>query len=361
MKSKILLFITLTLVLLPIADLNAQTEVRRYYANDDNNYGIVYDLPKTLLEVSLTIEESKYTPGYLVDYAPLYLGREASKNATTDYKILSASVRDVGIPDTTKRFLVIFDKNTVAPFVSLTDFGIIANINGRDSICSNEKIKDTYTPWTKLDKELPAMPQTYQLATTKAKQASIVAEYLSHIKQSIMDIVTGDVEQMPKDGESMKIVMNRLNLEEARAKRLFLGDTIYREQNVRVYIEPTADDINNRTVVRFSPIYGIVSDIDLSGEPIKLDVKVLDKAPEMTKEQERRFRRKLDGIAYNIPARADVTLRYGDSILCNTTLPITQGGSMQILGEEMFNVKNKKPIEVYFDINSGAIAKITQQ
>lgn len=338
----------------------SQTKVSKYYANKENNYGVVYTLPKSLIQVSLTIKETKYTPGVFAEYSKIYTDRTAATHEYTDYEMISSNVSSVGVIDTAKRFLVAFDKNTVAPFVCLTNKGIIASINS-DMKGFDDTPLPLYSEWSICDKQMPSFPDNYFMATSSTKKAEIAGKYLNFIKQSVLDLLTGDMENAPKDGEGIKLIMNRLNLEAKRTERLFWGDTISRVQNVRIYIEPTSEDINNKTIARFSEVYGLVSDVDLSGEPLKLDVKITDKYPSMNEKETENFFKKLDGIVYNMPATAKVSLRYGEEILYHGDVSITQAGTIQTLREEMFNTKNKKPVQVIFDINSGAINNIKEQ
>lgn len=353
-------FFTLFLLLGVNVGIFSQTKVTKYYANKDNNYGVVYTLPKSLIQVCLSVRETKYTPGIFSEYSKIYTDKYAETKEYNKYDIISSGVSSVGVIDTTKRFLVAFDKNTVAPFVNLTNTGIISSINANETD-KEDSILPFYTEWTKCDKQLPSLPETYFSATDKMKKAEIASKYMSSLKQSVVDLLTGDMENMPKDGEGIKLIMDRLNVEIKRVERLFWGDTISRIQNIRVYIEPTSEDINNRTVLRFSNYYGVVSNIDMSGEPIKLDVKIVDRYPSMEDKEREKFLRKLDGIVYNMPATGKATLRYDGEILCEGDIAITQAGTMQTLREDMFNIKNKKPIQVLFDINSGAIRNIKEQ
>lgn len=338
----------------------SQTKVSKYYANKENNYGVVYTLPKSLIQVSLTIKETKYHPGIFAEYSKIYTDRSASTKEYTNYDIISSSVSSVGVIDTTKRFLVAFDNNTVAPFVNLTNTGIISSINAEEK-GGEDTVLPLYTDWTTTDKQMPSLPENYFMATNNIKKAEIASKYLNFVKQSVVDLLTGDMENSPKDGEGIKLVLNRLNMEAKRTERLFWGDTISRIQNIRIYIEPTTDDINNKTVARFSDVYGLVSDIDLSGEPLKLDVKIIDRYPPMDDKQMEKFVKRLDGIVYNMPATAKASLRYDEKILYEGDIAITQAGTMQTLREEMFNTKNKRPVQVVFDVNSGAIKNIKEQ
>ena len=67
----------------------------------------------------------------------------------------------------------------------------------------------------------------------------------------------------------------------------------------------------------------------------------------------------LDGIAYNVPGQAMVTLTDGKKKLYEGELPITQFGVIEYLAPVLFN-KNST-IKVYFDPNTGGLLKVDRE
>lgn len=340
-----------------ISQILAQTEIRKYYANKENDFGIVYTLPKTLIEISIDIEEEKYIPGAFAEYANIYLGKKVNTKESISYKISSVSTKSIGVIDTTKRYLIVFNKNTIAPFVEITDKGVIASINGSKdrSIESIENTAD-YSDWTKVDSDLPALPDTYPLANSNAQRAFIVNQYHNKIKQTISDIITGDTDNMPKDGESLKIIMSRLEKEAYRCNRLFLGDNIKRVRHLKFYIEPNGSEEESISLLRFSPKYGALALDDLSGEEIIMNLKAINVLNNIFDSEKDK-----DGIVYNMPGEAEITIISNNTTLSKNKLMLSQFGKTETLMSEMFNTKKSNPIEVYFDVNTGAITKIEQK
>lgn len=63
----------------------------------------------------------------------------------------------------------------------------------------------------------------------------------------------------------------------------------------------------------------------------------------------------MDGVAYNLPGKAQVTLMYNNKKLFDDQLPITQFGTVEYLAPVLFN-KNST-IKVLFDTATGGLIK----
>lgn len=339
--------------------LAAQTEVQRHDATAETAYGVVYTLPRTEIQVQATILEKTYQPGIFHAYAEKFTGNKASGNASKHYQILDLRIVELGVPDTTKRYVVTFDKKTVAPFVKLTDKNILHSINSGEGLCKEAVIKEIKLPAAP-DTKLPALPREYALASSPYKQAQVAAEHLYEVRENLMNLVSGGLENMPKDADAMRVALENLKVEERRTLRLFYGDTVQRTFTHTVSITPEAEDITGKLLFRFSEDWGVVGAEDLSGDPVQLDLKVLERAPELS-EKELKKLEKVEGIMYNIPGKGEVKVSLLGKELAKEKISLTQVGGMQSLTKKMFNVKDKKGPSVYFDIKSGAVLNIRQE
>lgn len=338
--------------------LRLSAQVQRYNATEDNDYGIVYTLPRTEYIVKATIQQESFRPGPLAPWSEKYLGKTSRLEAKNKYTLLSLSVETIGVADTTKRYLIAFDKKTIAPFVKLMPNGVLYSINGDAPL--KEVVQAPLPSYAEVDRSLPSFPREYSLATTDSKRAEIAATYLYEIREHAMNIVSGEVEQMPKDGESMRLILDKLRSEEQRTLRLFAGDTTYRVIRQDYRIVPEMEDMNGRTLFRLAPQWGIVAPDDLTGEAIQYDLKIVERSPELSpKEQAKRD--KLEGIVYNMPGTAELRIYMGSKELLKARLPITQVGTVQSLGKKMLNIKEAGTTAIYFDPRSGALERVTTE
>lgn len=337
----------------------ATAQIQRYNATAENDYGIIYTLPQTEYIVTTTILHKQFTPGELAPWSAKYLGKEATVQERNQYELLDIRVQTIGVADTTKRYVVSFDKRTVAPFAGLMPNGVLYSINGSAQPASTP---EAFTPpsYPQPDRQMPALPREYSLAVSKSKRAELAATYLYEVREHAMSIVSGSVDQMPKDGESMRLILDKLKTEEQRCLRLFEGDTTYRVQTVSYRIIPEQSDMNGRLLFRLSEQWGIVPDNDLSGEPLTYDLRILERSPELDP-KERAKREKLDGIVYNLPGTAELSLSYKGVNLLRERVSITQVGTIQSLAKKMFNIKEGSTTAVYLDPHSGALLRVTNE
>lgn len=336
----------------------AQTEITRYNATEENGHGIVYSLPKTELLVTAVVLERTCTPGELARWSSKYLGSASNLDTKKHYTIHSIQMQVVGVPDTTKRYLITFDRKTVAPFARLAPGNILYAINGNAEPAPIQA--PVLPPAMVPDRAMPALPVEYSLATTESKRAEIVASYLYEVREHAMNIVSGSVDNIPKDGESMRLILDKLRTEESRALRLFAGDTTQVAHVYRWTIQPEAADMNGRLLFRFSPDYGVVEADDLSGDPVRLDLKITERAPDLNRKEAER-RRRVDGIVYNMPGSAIARITLGDNELLRQRVALTQVGTTQVLAKKMFNLKDGATTAVYLDVNTGALLNVTNE
>lgn len=338
--------------------LEAQTDIQKYYATAENGYGIVYTLPRTEIEVSAIVLERTMTPGELYPWAVKYLGTEPINTARREYELAGVAMRLVGVPDTTRQYLIAFDRRSVAPFVRLAPGNLLYSINGSQEP-SPTPTGLTLPPPVVPDRTMPTLPRDYSLATTAARRAEVAAAYIFDLREHLLGVVSGEAEQMPRDGEAMRLALAHLRTEEARTTRLFLGDTttVARLYTGRIVPE---EGMTGHTVFRFSPEWGIVDADDLSGDPIQLDLSVIERAPALD-DKEQKKRDKMEGFAYNLPGTADIRLRLNGRVLVTERLPLTQLGTIQYLAKRMLNLKEGATTAIYFDPTTGALSRVTNE
>ena len=79
-----------------------------------------------------------------------------------------------------------------------------------------------------------------------------------------MNILTGDADNLPPDGEAMKLVIQQLEEQEKALTNLFTGIRAKEVSDYEVTIVPF-DNLDKEVLFRFSPQLGIVDADDLGG------------------------------------------------------------------------------------------------
>lgn len=357
-REKYLFFL---LMLLTASCATAQ-KTTRVNAIKANNWGVIYSLPKTSFEITLLVKKTTYHKGEFYPYSQRYLGVE---NPITEdlisYTLEDITVINKGIPDKGNSYMVEFRGRTVEPFVYLREDGLIVSINAEpeeeDAVeeLLPEGIKASPNPRRYLSQET-------LMAGSTAKQAELVARQIFDLRRSRSDILSGEAESMPPDGNAYKVVMDEIDAQEKALTELFSGSVETDYFTTSYTIVPDKRDIQEQTIARFSEKLGPLDADNLAGEPIRLTL--IDKTPvvdmQLTERELKRLEDKLsEGVVYNVPGKADLVVEFRNRVLMEKEVDVVQFGSQDVLVKRMFE-NQKQPIRVYFYPELGAIRQIIQ-
>lgn len=362
MKKEVLL----TALLLSGLTSAAQTAVTTYSPGVSTE-GVVYYLPKTAINVNITIEKTSYTPGELCQYANRYL-RISNISRTEDlhYNIKSINLSSEGLPDASKAYHIKFTPKSSAPFVNLSESGVLLSINTENT--TPEKTAPTTPPVNKPHTINPRDFMTEEMLMTgsKAKLAELAAKEIYNIRESRNLLLRGQNENTPKDGEAMRIILDGMQKQEEALLQLFIGTTTTElsTQTYQVIPESNAEKV---VLGRFSRKLGLLHPNDLAGMPIYIDIKgsniVAEPVEEPQPEKKSKFKKdkgnKQEGVVYNVPEKADIKVYTNSETLVETSMPISQFGNTETLSTASFNKKNN--IKVILDSTTGALLKVERQ
>ena len=351
---------SLIVILLAAAALHAQQTVRMN-AIKSNNYGVVYSLPKTSVVVTLKIKKTVYKRGEFYQYSQRYLNIDPITESRTQYSIEDVVIDNVGVANPEQSYMVVFNPKSVAPFVELTEDGLIAAINTDADIIQKTKITLPEADEAPLNARRFLSEEVLAAGST-GKQAELVSRQIFDLRRSKNDILIGEADNMPPDGEAYKIVISQINNQEKALSELFTGSTQSEYFTKQLTIIPENNDIDRLVIGRFSEKLGLVDSDNLAGAPIYLSLKSkIPVANQFMNDKERAaFEKKLaDGVVYNIPAKAQLSLEFNNKTLYNQEIDVVQYGVQDVLTKRMLDNK-KQPIKVLFFPNLGAIKQIIQ-
>jgi hypothetical protein len=346
-----------------LVQMDGMAQTQRMNAVDANNYGVAYSLPKTSFVVSFDIRKTVYKRGDFYLYAQRYLGVE---NPVTEnhevYTLENVRIVNKGIPDKEKSFLVSFRPNTFSPYVYLTEDGLICSINAEPELTAKESFSFPETKENKINARQFFSQETL-MAGSAAKQAELVSKQIFDLRRSRNDILTGEAENMPPDGAAYKLVMEQINEQEKALTEMFSGSESTEYLTKEITVVPDGSDIDNRVVARFSGKLGLVDADNLAGEPIYFSLigktPKAESAPLSDKERERLEKKFSEGIVYNIPVKALLSIKLNNKILKSVETDVVQYGVQDVLVKKMFD-NMKQPIKVLFYPELGAIKQIIQ-
>jgi len=369
----------------------AQTNASSYDVTKvGRHYGVFYNLPQTQLVVKVEAQKRTYVPGKLAAFAETYLHTKASTETSTIWKLNHFSASMIGVADTTKHYFIEMRDKTVAPLLTLDLNQMIIAINKplaasifkeasvlkpenntQDDTTENSLLnpEDYQTEKTvsfdaqasKKGDELPTeyMTQEMMMATSESHLASLIADEIFTIRESRNLITRGQLENMPQDGAAIKLMLNNLSVQEEALSQLFLGTSTVEIKTKTIKILPV--DLTDKVVMRFSKHLGLIDADNLAGNPIVLniqDLKTLNQPIENGTE-EKSSKDKAEGIAYNIPGKAAITISYNGQKILSDELPCTQFGLTDYLAPILF--ERKSTIQVTFDPITGSIINIDKE
>ena len=353
------LLVIATGLLLLGTPLTAQTKVIKKNAVKANDFGITYSLPKTSLVVDAEVTKVTCKVGPYYQYAEKYLG---VKDVVTEDKIYfelgKINLINRGLPDPDHTYIIEFKQGTVAPYAYLTEEGLLCSINAPYTPAESElEATKRQRPKEKVV-DASVFSEELLMAGSTARQAEVAAKQIYRIRESRLNILTGEADNLPPDGDAMKLVIQQLEEQEAALTNLFTGVLTKETEHYEVSIIPE-EDLEKEIIFRFSKRLGIVDADDLGGEPIYMDLKAIEKAPVLEPKEAEKKEKSLKGIVYNIPGKASVEIRMSGRNLFKGEAQITQFGTREGLAPVMFEDK-KAPVKVWFYPETGAIKQIIQ-
>jgi len=348
----------------------AQTEVTQG-VTFGKKFGVTYMLPQTEIKIEAEATRQHYEPGQFSKYAERYLRlRDVKQEAETSWTLDEVKVNIVGVPDPSNIYFVEMKDRTTAPLMELTADGIVRSIN---LPFTGDKKAEQPQAKQQEDEALPD-PRTFLteeilMTNSTAKMAELVAREIYSIRESKNALLRGEAENLPKDGAQLQIMLDNLNKQEKAMVQMFEGKVTTEKHHFTKRVTP--EEMSNHVVFRFSKKLGFVEADDLAGEPVELSIVNKQLIPEQPAEPEGKSSRSIisiltngnksaiEGVAYNVPGKADVKLTYQHKDIINTELSLTQFGTREYLADQLFN--RNTVTQVLFDVNTGALLKIDRQ
>lgn len=341
----------------------AAQKTQKLSAGKSNDFGLVYNLPLTSVKVVVEAERSVKKPGEFYRYSRKYLNLDPITEQSETWTLKSVVVFAEGVPDTEESYLVQF-KSGSTPFMTVdrNSFPISLNDDGYQlpELPALPKARAAEPTILETPAAAHAMTQEMIQSQSSAKRAEVGANKIYELRQSRNDIISGQADQMPSDGQAMKIALDNIAVQESALTAMFTG-TDQRSTEVGAYNWlfdiPEEDESTRVVIARLSQTGGLVDADDLSGEPIYLDVKVTSRGelPANDKGDAKSFPK--GGLAYRIPGEASVAVVYEGRTIARTTLKVAQLGYVFGLDPAMFSDK-KAPAYVHFDPTTGEVIEI---
>lgn len=343
-----------------VAGANAQTS-QKLTAGKANEYGLIYSLPLTALDIYIEAELTEEHPGEFHNYARRWL---SNAEAITEDR-LSAGLRSIviaprGIANDKDRQLAQFKSGTSA-FINLTPDNLPLAINTDEiyELPVHQIPQAREAGPSPLEGEGARQAVTLDMARSASisKKAELASQRIFELRETRNDILSGQAENPPADGTAMQLVLENLAAQEAALTAMFLGTKSTRTVVEKVTVVPDSADVDGRVIARLSAVDGIVDADNLSGAPITIDIQVIEqgKLPVNDKGEAKSFPK--GGVAYCVPGLAHVRVNYAGRTVATADIPMSQLGVVFGLNPSLFTDK-KEPYKAVFDPTTGAVVNL---
>ena len=351
MRKILLVFFTFHCSLLTTL---AQTAVSTYLPGVTPE-GAIYLLPKTGIRIAIQVEKTTYTPGELCKYAERYLRiKEVSPTPSVSFRITGIRQEAYAVADTSKHYAIEFNAKTAATNVRLSDDGILLGIN-TDPQPQSKSLSSPHSPLsTKIDPRQYMNEETLAAGST-AKMAELIAQDIYEIRESRNLLVRGQADNMPKDGEQLRLMLNQLDKQDQAMTSLFIGTTEKdtTEHIITIIPDKTSDQ---QVLFRFSQKLGLLESDDLAGEPYYYKVEDLKTVPPVEVIDPKKKNKQAPGVYVNVPGKLRSTISDAKGVISTAEFPAGQFGNVELLSGALFN--KRYTTRLWLNPLSGAVEKI---
>ena len=366
----------LLLILSLFASLSLEAQfVTTFAKNTSENQedGVFYYLPRNVIRLEFTIEETDYYIGPYAEFASKLMGTtDYIKENKTEFKIQSVDIQVVNEMDPNAVYCITPDEKSKEPMpnIVLNNNGIILAL-GYDKIPSELIVNCNSFNYNDLSYQKQAVSfieildnevelddddddeegSSTPKKITKEDKAKVALEKLSKIRGAYMDLLTGD--QEVASGEALPFMVSNIKSIENEYVSLFKGKTVKNTYKKVMYYSPEKNQVNaSVSIAKLSNSEGIV-DVGGKGEAIKIQFESRNTLTNInTLSDDALKTSQANKVFYRMPADSDVKIIVGNQILAEKVLTISQFGTIRTM-----SVKNNKAL---FDPNTGQIISVSK-
>ena len=310
---------------------------------------VVYYMPQTQLLFTVEYDEVVTEVGPFYQYSTRYLGtQDVQTKAEKQFVLNNVTFMPMAAADTTRSY-VLQDKSGKTQMVSLSPWGTLEGYNCQksDIRCQKPDFSHQHQPCksgceclvgTETTNLMPLLEEQL-MASSTAKMAEGAAKQIYRIREMRLNLLAGDVEKYPSDGEALKRVLAEMDKREQELTALFIGRRIVTHHVHHVTYIPAANGKKTDGILfRFSKYYGIVANDDLSGEPVKIQI---SKSAHQLFTPEKSNKQSAPTLYYNLPGSGEMKVQYGEQVLVDHPVEVAQWGVSVPLNSALLNASTK--------------------
>ena len=330
-------------------------------AEKHNEYGLVYSLPTTALQISVTARRETRKAGPYRQYAKKYLGSAAPVGEdAVSWTVTDIEVTPVGVNDADTQYLMQL-KAGATTYIGVAADGMLLSINTppeepEDGVDGSVQQSGTVIRADgAVDDFLRYADMDFVSAQNSMRQAEMVANSLMDVRDAYLSLTRGTADNMPTDGRQLELMLSSLKEQEEAFVRAFNGSVTVEEFTRSFMYIPEED--GEEVIFRISDFNGIVEPDDYSGIPVYIKTEVVREGelPLDANGEPKKYPK--DGVAYAIPGTAAISLYTSGNKLYSKEMEFAQFGTVFALSPTLFTDK-KAPSYARFSPVTGALIEI---
>lgn len=337
----------------------AAQNTQKLTANKSNEYGLIYTLPLTAVDITVETKFTSQRPGEFANYANRHLGiTDAVRKESDNMEVKSITINTRGIPNPANRWLAQF-KSGATTSIILTDAGIPLAINTSELPQTAEVNLPTPVdaPLSPLETDAARQAVTLEMtrSTSPSKKAELAAQRIFELREQRNELISGNADNMPADGGALKVALKELDAQEAALTAMFAGTSVTYTKVQTFQVIPGSESVTDTLVARVSALEGLVDATDLTGAPLTMTIEVLSRGelPVNEKGEIKKFPK--NGVAYTIPGTARITLKMFNKELATATVELAQLGTTFGLDPGIFSDRKAPMCATFSPVTGGII------
>ena len=332
--------------------------------------GVFYYLPRNVIRIELTVEETNYYIGPYAEFASQMLGTtDYIRENKTDLDVKNIDIQLGSEPDPNAVFFVEFDDKGKEPIPNfIMDYDGILNAVGYDSIPLNlinhrksydyneSEYKESNTmSFIEIldiqededddelgdDEEEGNKTKKAPKTMTKEDKANVALEKIDKIRTAYFELVSGF--QEVAYGNTITYMIDNLKSLENEYVSLFKGKVVKNTYKICFYVTPDKSQANS----------GVwVGKLD-NGETLKLQFDTKNTTTNLASLSDEVINSGHNNkVFYRMPAQTNCKIMLGSQTIASTSMIISQFGEMRLI-----STKNNK---ILFNPNTGQVVTISK-
>lgn len=310
---------------------------------------LVYSLPRTELCFELEIERVVEKPGVFVQYSQRYLAtNQVVLEEKESYRLIGVRVIPRAVPDPARRFFIQPSSKSALQHIVVDHQGILSGINvrpvHRPIAAKHDPATYTRQSDSRFQGVLP-LTQEYMMAGSVARLAEGAAKQIYDIRESRINLLTGELDHMPSDGDALKMMLQGLDRQEKELTELFIGSVSTTRTKHQLWFMPDSDQLET-VLFRISEKRGLVDSDDLGGAPYFLNF--MPEIVQVPTQADARLKPVPVGLYTVLPALTNIKVTDGMNILLDQQMYMPQFGVLIPHAESLFqSLKLKMTVDTH--------------